>query len=38
LEKWLSDETGLNVVLREPNDPEIKAEGHMIAERRDSHE
>lgn len=32
LEKWLSDETGLNVVLREPNDPEIKAEGHMIAE------
>lgn len=32
LEKWLSKETGLNVVLREPNDPEIKAEGHMIAE------
>lgn len=32
LEKWLCDETGLNVVLREANDPEIKAEGHMIAE------
>ena len=32
LEKWLSDETGLNVVLREANDPEIAAEGHMIAE------
>lgn len=32
LEKWLSKETGLNVVLREPNDPEIKAEGAMIAE------
>jgi hypothetical protein len=32
LEKWLSDETGLNVVLREANDPEIKAEGAMIAE------
>lgn len=32
LEKWLRDETGLNVVLREANDPEIAAEGHMIAE------
>ena len=32
LKDWLRDETGLNVVLREANDPEIKAEGHMIAE------
>lgn len=34
LEEWLKQETGLNVVLREANDPEIKAEGHMIAEVR----
>lgn len=34
LEAWLKEETGLNVVLREANDPEIKAEGHMIAEVR----
>lgn len=34
LEEWLKEETGLNVVLREPTDPEIKAEGHMIAEVR----
>lgn len=32
LEEWLRDETGLNVVLREATDPEIAAEGHMIAE------
>lgn len=32
LEKWLSNETGLNVVLRECIDPELAAEGDMIAE------
>lgn len=32
LEKWLSKETGLNVVLRDCIDPELAAEGHMIAE------
>ena len=34
LEEWLKEETGLNVILREPNDPELKAEGNMIAEVR----
>ena len=32
LEEWLKQETGLNVVIREPNDPDIRSEGHMIAE------
>lgn len=34
LEEWLKQETGLNVVIREPNDPDIRSEGHMIAEVR----